>query len=135
MALKRLRNYEKLIKKATGHNYKVFVVNWIHGGYGAICYNGKKFIKVSKDQVGFLPLFWHEMGHIVMDRDGQTFFEAEYNAQAWALNDLLQRKQKVLYKQSINWIRTRWGKTGTASDELYSLVRAKILRRFSRIHK
>jgi len=128
---KRSKKLEQLILSATGQHYKVYVKKFIHGGYGATTYNSRKIIHIRQDQLNCVALIWHEMGHIVRDRDGQTLIEAEYDAQMWALTTLVLRKQIEDFEESLAWIKYDWraSEKETARDDIYVKVRAKILKK------
>lgn len=90
--MRRSRKIENLIKEITGYSYQVLVKQRLPDGYGAITDNENRVVSICQSQLDNWPLIWHEMGHIVCDVDDQTLAESEYNAQMWALQQLLKRK-------------------------------------------
>ena len=131
--MQRVSRLEKVIKKYTGEDYKVYALKYIKDGYAGLTLEDKKIIYIREDHLRFTPVFWHEMGHIVADRDGQTLEQSEYGAERWALQTQLQFKHSSLYKQSLNWIKTSWLDISvhiTPSDKAHYIAGQKLVKEF-----
>lgn len=120
---------EKYIKRFTGKIYKVYSFRYIHDGYAAITDTVNKRLDILHEQVNIKPVIWHEMGHIIFDHIDASPLEDEYNAQMWALGELLKRGYTKIFEESIEWIKNDWPDTDnpTPTDEVYLIVRDKIL--------
>lgn len=132
--MRRLPNLEKIVLHYTGQKYRVYSVKWIWNGYGAMTYNNEKIIKISEDQLKSPEILWHEMGHVVKDRDFQKLWQAEYEAQKWALLELKNLKKLKLYRKSLKyvkeWIKEPTEENQTPSDEAYYRAAIKLLKEF-----
>lgn len=127
--MKRQFKLEKYIKRFTGKEYKVYSAKFLLDGYGAVTLVGPRIIKIVEDQLNEKPVIWHEMGHVVFDSMPQTLEESEYNAQMWALRELLKLGYRKIFEASILWIKNDWldSEKPTPSDIAYASVRARIL--------
>jgi hypothetical protein len=127
-----MRSYkiEKLIKEVVGEDYTVEVKRWIKDGYGAIVTPSKKLLRIRKDNTDYLPLIWHEMGHIATDKPNDSVYQREIKAQTWALKNLLHYKHIDLFEESIVWMKTwlEYDGSGTPADLIYRKVAQKLLK-------
>lgn len=131
--MRRVPHLEKVVLRYTGQHYRVYSVKWIWEGYGGMTYNDKKVIKIREDQLKTYVVLWHEMGHVVKDRDFQHLWESEYEAQKWALVELKNLKKYKLYRKSIEYVK-EWVNEAdvnpTPADDAYYKAAVKLLKEF-----
>jgi len=127
----RSEKLEKYVKRVTGQDYRVEIVKYIRGGFGATTNNDAKRIRICESQKDVKCLLWHEMGHIIMDINDENILEAEVNAQLWAMDNLIKLGYKRIILDSIDWIKDWQTDTRqpTERDEVYKKASKIILRR------
>jgi len=125
--LKRSKKLEKYIKHYTGKNVKVFIMNWIWGGYGGWYNRKKNILELHKDDADYKPLVWHEMGHLIDKKRG--YVNNEVFACTWHLNRLKALGYNRLYKESLEWYKGI-GHSGCERDKEYRKVAKIISKKF-----
>ena len=132
--MKRCKKLEKYIQRYTGIKEKVYTVKFHHSGYGAFQrYRTKGYMTICEELVNFMPLIWHEMGHLMVRDD--DWIQNEVKAQLWAFKKLKELKYEKIYKDSLMWVMCRCGFTGTEEDRRYRKARKIILEKLINQHK